>query len=165
MIEIKRITPEIALVFKEVRLRALLESPTAFSSTYAKERLLPDDEWQRRASRWGGDANDAIFLAFEGEAVCGIVGSYREPEGGERAQVISMWVDPAHRRSRVGKALIDTVVEWNRKCGVRELVLMVTSVNTGAMEFYEQLGFAKTGVTEQYPNDPAIIEHEMMLRI
>jgi len=37
MIKIKRITPEIALVFKQVRLRALEDSPTAFSSTYAKE--------------------------------------------------------------------------------------------------------------------------------
>jgi len=163
MIEIKRITRDTALVFKDVRLRALQESPTAFSSTYARESLLPDEEWQRRAARWGGDENDAMFMAFEGGTVCGIVGSYVEPEQRERAQVISMWVDPAYRRAGAGKKLIDAVAAWNRSRGVRELALMVTCVNTGAIAFYEGLGFLKTGVTAEYPNDRAIIEYEMML--
>ena len=163
MIEIKRITRDTALVFKDVRLRALQESPTAFSSTYARESLLPDEEWQRRAARWGGDENDAMFMAFEGGTVCGIVGSYVEPEQRERAQVISMWVDPAYRRAGAVKKLIDAVAAWNRSRGVRELALMVTCVNTGAIAFYEGLGFLKTGVTAEYPNDRAIIEYEMML--
>jgi len=163
MIEIKRIAPDTALVFKDVRLRALQESPTAFSSTYARESLLPDEEWQRRAARWGGDENDAMFMAFEGGTVCGIVGSYVEPEQRERAQVVSMWVDPAYRRAGAGKKLIDAVAAWNRSRGVRELALMVTCVNTGAIAFYEGLGFLKTGVTAEYPNDRAIIEYEMML--
>lgn len=165
MVEIKRITHETALVFKQVRLRALQESPTAFSSTHAKESLLPDEEWQKRAARWGGDGDDAIFLAFDGEAVCGIVGSYVEPQRRERAQVISMWVDPGYRRAGVGKALIDAVGDWNRFRRVRELVLMVTSVNAGAIAFYEGLGFAKTGATGEYPNDAAIIEYEMRLEL
>ena len=163
MIEIKRIAPHTALVFKDVRLRALQESPTAFSSTYARESLLPDEEWQRRAARWGGDENDAMFMAFEGGTVCGIVGSYVEPEQRERAQVVSMWVDPAYRRAGAGKKLIDSVAAWNRGGGVRELALLVTCVNTGAIAFYEGLGFVKTGVTAEYPNDRAIIEYEMML--
>ena len=165
MIETKRITPETALVFKDARLRALQDTPLAFSSTYAKESLLPDEEWQRRAARWGGDENDAMFMAFEGEAVCGIVGSYVEQEQQERAVVISMWVDPAFRRGGVGKELIDAVATWNRGRGVRELALLVTCVNTGAIAFYERLGFVKTGVTGEYPNDPSIIEYEMMLEI
>jgi hypothetical protein len=57
MIEIKRIEPETAPVFKQVRLRALKEWPMAFSSSYAKESLLPDEEWQRRAARWSEGGN------------------------------------------------------------------------------------------------------------
>ena len=161
LIVIKRITPETALVFKGVRLRALQESPNAFSSTYAKESQLPDEEWVRRASRWGGDGSDAMFLAFDGEAACGIIGSYVEDDNSRHAQVISMWVDPAFRRTGVGGVLIDAVVEWNQSRGLREIKLMVTSVNHGAIRFYERMGFAMTGVTGPYPNDPAIIEYEM----
>ena len=165
MIEIKRITADTALVFKDVRLRALQDSPLAFSSTYARESQMPEEEWHRRAARCSGDGDDAMFLAFESGAVCGIAGSFADAENRGRAQVISMWVDPACRRGGVGKALIDEIVEWNRKRGIRELVLMVTSVNAGAVAFYERLGFVKTGVTEQYPNDVGILEYEMVMEI
>ena len=163
MIAIKRITPETALVFKDVRLRALQESPTAFSSTFAKESQLPDEEWLSRAARWSEDGTDAIFLAFDDAAACGIVGSYVEEGKPGVAQIISMWVDPAYRRAGVGRSLIAAVIEWNRPCGVRELKLMVTSVNTSAIAFYERIGFRTTGVTGTYPNDAAIIEYEMAL--
>ena len=30
-----------------------------------------------------------------------------------------------------------------------------------AMRFYEELGFARTGREEPYPNDPEMVEYEM----
>jgi ribosomal protein S18 acetylase RimI-like enzyme len=41
------------------------------------------------------------------------------------------------------------------------LQLMVTSKNEPAMRFYEELGFARTGRIEPYPNDPSLVEYEM----
>jgi ribosomal protein S18 acetylase RimI-like enzyme len=38
---------------------------------------------------------------------------------------------------------------------------MVTSRNDAAMRFYERLGFKRTGRTEPYPDDPALVEYEM----
>jgi ribosomal protein S18 acetylase RimI-like enzyme len=46
---------------------------------------------------------------------------------------------------------------------MRELKLMVTSVNDNAIRFYERLGFRMSGKTGAYPNDPAIAEYEMLL--
>ena len=163
MIAIRRVTPEDVSVFKQVRLRALKESPAAFSSTFERESQLPDDEWERRAWRWATDEKAAIFLAFDDDTACGIVGSLADGENPQRAHVISMWVDPAYRRTRVGKELLDAVLDWNGAREIREIILMVTSVNTGAIAFYEHIGFRKTGVTGPYPNDPAIIEYEMAL--
>lgn len=160
MVVIERMTPQTALVFKDVRLRALQDSPTAFSGTYAKESQLSDLEWDKRLARWTSDGA-AIFLAFEGEVGCGIVGAYQD-ENPQSAQVISMWVDPGHRHAGVGKKLIDAVVEWAAAREVRELKLMVTSVNPGAAAFYKRMGFTTTGKTGPYPNDPAITEHEMV---
>ena len=159
MIVIERITPQTALVFKDLRLRALLDAPAAFSSTYAKESQLSDEEWIKRAVRWSSDGS-AIFLATNREVGCGIVGAYEE-ENAQCAQVISMWVDPAYRRAGVGKALIDAVVEWAGFRAVPALKLMVTSVNPGAITFYERLGFSMTGKTAVYPNDATITEFEM----
>jgi ribosomal protein S18 acetylase RimI-like enzyme len=159
LIAIERITPERAMVFKDVRLRALQDSPTAFSSTYAKESQFPDEEWRKRAVRWSSNGS-AIFLAMDGDVGCGMIGAYEENE--ERAQVVSMWVAPEARRAGLGKRLVDAAVDWARFRGMRELKLMVTSVNGGAIEFYQRMGFGMTGKTAVYPNDTAITEFEMV---
>lgn len=159
LIAIERITPETAMVFKDVRLRALQDSPTAFSSTFAKESQFPDEEWRKRAVRWSSDGS-AIFLAMDGDAGCGIIGAYEENE--RSAQVVSMWVAPEVRRADVGKRLMGAAVDWARSRKMRELKLMVTSVNPGAIAFYERLGFTMTGKTAVYPNDAAITEYEML---
>lgn len=41
------------------------------------------------------------------------------------------------------------------------LCLMVTSNNDRAMQFYQNLGFALTGRSETYRNDPALLDFEM----
>ena len=60
---------------------------------------------------------------------------------------------------------MNDVLEWARGRSARALQLMVTSNNEPAMRFYERLGFTRTGRTEPYPNDPAVIEFEMARRI
>ena len=162
MIAIERITLGSALVFKDVRLRALEEAPTAFSSTYAKESAFPDEEWKKRAMRWSSGAS-AGFLAFDEDRGCGMVFSFAEELDPQRAQVVSMWVAPEFRREGVGRRLIETVVEWARGRAMRDVKLMVTSVNHGAIAFYERLGFRMTGKSEVYPNDATIKQYEMVL--
>ncbi len=169
MIFLKTISPETALLFKAVRLRALADSPLAFSSTHEAESRLSDEEWIRRSERWAGES--AIgYLAFDSldeKSSCGLVACYRErhPEdhGLPHAHVISMWVDPAYRRTSVGTLLIEALKDWAKARGLRQLKLMVTSVNQGASDFYGRVGFRLSGKTAPYPNDPAIVEHEMVL--
>ncbi|HUD53960.1 MAG TPA: GNAT family N-acetyltransferase [Terracidiphilus sp.] len=162
MITLERIAPANALLFKTIRLRALQNDPTAFGSTFAKESQLSDEEWVNRSHRWNGDG--AIgYLAFDGEKVCGLVACYTDEQDRQRAHVISMWVDPAWRRAGVGTALIEGLQSWATSRKMRELKLMVTSVNDNAIRFYERLGFRMSGKTGPYPNDPAITEYEMLL--
>ena len=142
------------MMFRDVRLRALEDAPRAFSGTYAKESQLSDKEWLSRTERWNG--NDAIlYLAIDDQDVnnaCGIVACYAEESGGiPRGHVISMWVDPAYRHAGVGGLLIDALRKWAKSIGLRELTLMVTSVNEGAIEFYRRMGFRMSGKTGPYP--------------
>lgn len=161
MIVVKRMTAEDGLVFKEVRLRALQESPTAFSSTYAKEARFADEEWRKRAARSNGD--DFIgFLAYLDDRACGMVFCFREEPDEAVGVIVSMWVDPVVRRAGVGRQLIGAVVDWAKGRGMGGLKLMVTSVNHGAVAFYLRNGFRMSGKTGPYPNDPAITEFEML---
>jgi ribosomal protein S18 acetylase RimI-like enzyme len=160
MIAIRSITPQDAMLFKAVRLGALQDTPSAFGSTYAEESQLSDAQWLNRATNWSGEFR-VMLLAMDGNEVCGIAGSYVDPNDATRAQLISMWTAPTHRQRGIGRLLISEVLAWARQRDVRTLQLMVTSSNETAIRFYEGLGFTRTGRTEPYPNDPALIEYEM----
>lgn len=146
--------------FKDVRLRALLDTPTAFGSTYAREREFTDAEWVGRAERWNGERGIG-FLAIDDGRGCGIAGSLIEDATPTRATLVSMWTAPTHRRRGIAWQLVDRVAAWALEHGARELLLLVTSSNGPAITFYERLGFARTGLTEPYPNDPSLVELEM----
>ena len=160
MIVVKPITRSNAFMFKTVRLRALQEAPYAFGSTYEKESQFPDSEWIARAEGMNGERGIGS-LAMDGEDGCGIVGSFLDQDDPGRAHVVSMWTASTHRQQGIGRLLITEVTTWARRRKVHTLRLMVTSNNPGAIRFYEQLGFVRTGRIEPYPNDPAVVEYEM----
>ena len=161
MIAIEPITPLNAIVFKAVRLRALQDAPHAFGSTYAKESLFSDSEWLARIERMNGERGVG-FLAMDGESPCGIIGSFLDENDPTRAWIVSMWTAPTHRQQGIGRLLVKEVEGWACLHNAQRLQLMVTNNNESAICFYGRLGFVRTGRTEPYPNDPAIIEYEMV---
>ena len=163
-LKIQPITPALTAAFKTVRLRALLDSPIAFGSTYAREAQLSDADWQQRAVKWNAERS-AGFLAFDGDEACGIAATFLDDADSARAHLVSMWVAPTHRRGGIGGTLVVAVIGWAMAKQVKTLHLMVTSINDSATRFYERLGFVKTGRTEPYPNDPSLLEYEMVRQI
>jgi ribosomal protein S18 acetylase RimI-like enzyme len=160
LIAIEPITPLNTSLFKAVRLRALQDAPHAFSATYAKEFQLTDSDWMNRVERWNGETG-AGFLAMDEHTACGIAGSFLGQNDATRAHLVSMWTAPSHRQRGIGRLLVDSVLNWARRRNAGVLHLMVTGNNAPAINFYERLGFTRTGRTEPYPNDPSVIEYEM----
>ncbi len=164
MIVIEPITRPTALLFKSTRLRALRDTPSAFGSTYEREVQLTDAQWIERTAEWTDSwthHRSTVLLAIDGTIACGIAGSFLHPDDAARAQLVSMWTAPSHRRLGVGRLLVDRVITWARSRHSRTLSLNVTSNNQPATWFYQRLGFTPTGHTEPYPNDPALLEYEM----
>src|SRR5262245_28572808 len=161
VIILEPITPQNVSLFKEVRFRALRDTPNAFGSTYAMECQFSDADWIQRAIRWNGETGIG-FLAMDGGVPCGLAGSLLDQEDARRAHLLSMWTAPTHRRRGVGGRLVNEIISWARQRGARVMRLMVTSQNEPAILFYERLGFVRTGRSEPYPNDASLIEHEMV---
>jgi ribosomal protein S18 acetylase RimI-like enzyme len=155
------ITRELAGIYKQVRLRALQDSPLAFGSTYARESLLTDEDWLNRTLGLDGEKKIG-FLAMDADEPCGLVACFRDETDPSLAHAISMWVAASHRGTGVSASLIDAIRVWAKSRGVAALKLMVTSKNDRAIAFYERYGFVKTGRTEPYPNNPALFEFEMV---
>ena len=161
MITLEFVTRENALIFKDARLHALRDTPSAFSATYIDECRLSDEEWIRRVSQWSG-ARSKAYLAMDQGTPCGIVGGFLDPQDAIRAQLVSMWVAPSHRRLGVGSQLVNAIAEWARAEGAGLLRLVVTSNNQRAIQFYQRLGFAITAKIGPYRNDPFLDDFEMI---
>jgi ribosomal protein S18 acetylase RimI-like enzyme len=164
MIAIDEISAANALVFKAVRLQALLESPVAFGSTYAKEFQDADDVWVHRA---GQSCREGCvgYLAIDLDVVCGIVRATPDDADSTVIWIESMWTAPSHRRSGIGRRLIEQVLTWARERRIASARLEVTSHNESAIRFYQGLGFEFTGKTEPYRHDKTLMELEMLLRL
>jgi ribosomal protein S18 acetylase RimI-like enzyme len=134
------------VVFREIRLRSLLDSPDAFGSTYGEESSQPERAWRDwAAGRWrGGTAKAFASLDVAGDVVGTATGAEFDAEPGV-GRLYAMWVAPDARGAGIGRALVDAVVEWSRARGCSRLVLAVTETNERARHFYEARGFADTG--------------------
>ena len=133
-------------LLKEVRLRALQDSPHAFMSSYDNELRLSDWEWRRMfdAATW--------VVAREADDVVGLARSVGEPTRPWTRHVESIWVAPTHRRRGVFRGLLYALAEVEREMGVTDLLLWVLEDNHDAQRAYETLGFEPTGERQFLPD-------------
>ena len=157
---LQRIDPQSAKLYKEIRLAALKSDPLSFGSTYEREALFPEEGWMRRAISLDG-VDRVGFLAFENGHPCGLVACFRDGSDPAVGEVVSMWVDPLKRRKGVGTHLLGAVRAWAEQRGMKTLRLLVTNSNSAGLSLYERNGFLKTGKTEPYPHLPELSEVEM----
>lgn len=129
---------------RDVRLRALLDAPDAFGSTYEEERARGESEWRSWVTGWRG-AEQLTVLAMEEGVGLGLAVGVRWVRGDAVAHLYAMWVDPKHRRRGIGAALVEEVVGWAGGMGAALLELRVTESNADAVRLYERSGFVPTG--------------------
>jgi RimJ/RimL family protein N-acetyltransferase len=144
-LHIRPLSAEDASTFQALRLAALQESPTAFSSSFDEE---VDRTLMQVASFLAGSPERVILGAFTGQQLIGIVGVGREAALKERHRgfIRSMYVSPQGRGRGVGTALLQQALavasEW---AGVEQLTLAVTAGNEPAIAVYLNAGFVEYG--------------------
>jgi ribosomal protein S18 acetylase RimI-like enzyme len=145
-VKVERLGEDDWAVFRQLRLRSLLDSPEAFGSTYGDESSQTERAWRDwAAGRWrGGTAAVFVGRADDGTPVGTATGAEYEAEPGV-AHVYAMWVAPDARGAGVGRALLDAITDWARDRDRDRLVLSVTESNEIARRVYEACGFADTG--------------------
>jgi ribosomal protein S18 acetylase RimI-like enzyme len=130
---------------RDVRLRALLDAPDAFGSTFELEAAHEESDWRTWIAGGEGSEDQALFVAEDDEALVGLVIGVRWTEHPDPAHLYAMWVDPRAREAGVGRALVDAVCQWASTSGTDRLHLCVSETNDGAAAMYERCGFADTG--------------------
>jgi ribosomal protein S18 acetylase RimI-like enzyme len=160
-VSVRRVRADEGLVLKAVRLAALLESPSAFSSTHGAEAAQPDEHWISRAALGASGAHSATYVAVAGHAVVGMVAGYRPDAAKSSVELVSMWVSPPHRRAGVGSKLVEAVIAWAREIDATSVGLWVTKGNGRAVALYEAAGFCATGEHRPLPSEPSKDELRM----
>jgi ribosomal protein S18 acetylase RimI-like enzyme len=132
-------------LYRELRLRALRDSPDAYGSVLALESALTDDEWSTRLARGVDSASELPLLAECDGEPCGLAWVRLDDDAPDSAHLYQMWVAAEHRRRGVGRALVDAAGAWSRVMGAQQLELDVTCNNDAAVRLYEGAGFVTYG--------------------
>lgn len=152
MVDVRRIRAEEWHALRDVRLRALKDSPDAFATRFEDARLRPDEWWVDWAAASAVGDGQAMFLAWEGVAAVGMVGTFPAEDG--RRWLIAMWADPDARGRGVGRALVEAIATFARDAGSRELFLQVLEGNDTAASLYRACGFEDVGPGEPHDDRP-----------
>lgn len=58
-----------------------------------------------------------------------------------RGRIEDTWIRPEHRRSGIGRALVESALEWIRRRGAGRVILQVAQRNLAGQAFWRELGF------------------------
>ena len=125
-------------ILRDVRLRALKDSPGAYFSDYEVEASWTEASWRSSfgQSQW--------IVARDREQVIGVARSVRvDGRPADERHVESVWVDPNARRTGVLRAILRHATEVEPE--VTDWLVWVVDDNVQALSVYDHLGFRLTG--------------------
>lgn len=165
MLEVRSVAVDDWQEYRDIRLRALLDSPDAFGSTYEAEVVRTDEQWQARIAAASISGNDRVFFAMYHERVCGLTWCKLSASVPEEADLFQMWVDPASRGAGAGRALLAESLAWARNIGARRVRLGVTAADSPAMRLYTAHGFRPVGSLEPLRDGSCLLMQEMVFEL
>ncbi|MDQ6771454.1 MAG: GNAT family N-acetyltransferase, partial [Candidatus Dormibacteraeota bacterium] len=145
--------------WRDVRLRALRDSPAAFGSRYENEVGRPLSDWALWAAGLAAGAGRVMFVLDSGQRWRGCAGGLEEAG---KAWLVSMWVEPPARGQGLGRRLVEAVVGWAAGRGHDRLHLWVVQGNETASGLYRSCGFVPTGVSQPVGGGRPDVEQEMV---
>lgn len=139
--DIRLLTSEDAVQYRALRLRSLQENPEAFLVTYDSEVSKPIEDTQHKLQL---SSSRFTLGCFDQHELVGMVTFIREQhlKTIHKGNIYAMYVSPACRGQKIGKALIKELVQRASALeGLEQISLTVISGNRTAKQLYTSLGF------------------------
>lgn len=133
-----------AAQFRELRLEALQDSPTAFSADYQLNVSQSMHFWK---SKLRPDEHGIIFFAGHENHLIGMTG-IRRGESAKTKHSAGIWgvyVRPEWRGLHIAEAFMEMCIHWAGLRQVNILKLGVATTNTSPVRCYERCGFTVYG--------------------
>ena len=142
---IREANPGDAIQFRELRLYALQDSPTAFSADFQRNLGHPPQYWEDMLTL---QADESIILLADYEhQFVGMTGVARggSPKTRHSAMIWGVYVRPEWRGLHLAEELIKSCFTWAMERKIVAATLGVTATNRSAIRCYERCGFKITG--------------------
>lgn len=143
--DIRLLTSEDAVQYRALRLKSLQENPEAFLVTYDSEVSKPIEDTQHKLQL---SSSRFTLGCFDQQELVGMVTFIREQhlKTMHKGNIYAMYVSPACRGQKIGKALIKELVQKASALeGLEQIGLTVISGNRAAKQLYTSLGFTVCG--------------------
>jgi GNAT superfamily N-acetyltransferase len=154
-VSLRRLAPSEVALHRELRLRALQDSPDSFAETFAEAFARPPEYWEALTRSVTAPDPQVMLLAGHGADVVGSAYGLLDRAQAGAGRVGGMWVAPAWRRRGVGRALLAGVIDWARECGLGRLGLWAPAHSPAAIALYAGAGFRETGERRSIPTNPS----------
>lgn len=158
--EIRELSSEEWRVLRDVKIRALQESPDVFEEDLTEILAWDCARWLRHISPSDGELK-RIFVAKLDRGYEGIVCVADDKLSSGTGYIGSMWVTPNARGGGIGRGLLDAALSQIHQWGLRRARLCVAEGDTAAISLYQSVGFTETGVRKPLPSQPSITVIEM----
>lgn len=134
-----------AAAFRQLRMRAIEDAPTAVWPTLEEEAARSDAEICARIAP--GPAQ-VVFGAFDGAGLVAIAGLRGETlqQVRHKGSVWGVFVDPAYRKRGIAGDLFARLRDHAHAHGLLQLSLYVNAENAPAKALYASLGFVTCGI-------------------
>jgi len=144
---IARLSPSNAPVYRRLMLEGYAAHPDAFTSSVTERTVLPQSWWEDRLSDQP-NPKEVVFGAFEGDTIIGVAGLAFElrEKLRHKATLFGMYVPPEFRKRGVGCQLVLAILGFARSRPVRIVQLTVTKANAPAEALYRRCGFVQFGL-------------------
>jgi ribosomal protein S18 acetylase RimI-like enzyme len=163
MVSVRRFAPEEWRIYRDLRLRALTDSPDAFGSTLDREAARSEADWASRLGQGSISDRDLPLIAEFDDEPLGLSWARIDDLQPDVAHIYQVWIAPTRRRLGAGAALLDTMIAWARSANVRRIVLSVTCGDTPAMHLYSRAGFAPVGEPQPLRPGSTLMSQPMQL--
>ena len=131
--------------YRQLRLEALKNHPTAFGADYEESAARPNEHWQERLKT---DQNrEALFFAEQDGQLVGMTGIFRSmsKKSSHKATIVGVYVKPEWRGHHISESMILRCLDWAKIQDVVIVYLGVTTTNQPAIRCYERCGFTIYG--------------------
>ena len=152
---VRQLTSEDWEKLRDVRTRAVLDSPQAFGDTSEQTQKREEDVWKQ----WiNGSQN---YVVEDKENVVATATLRKDTDG---VWIINgVWTDPAYRGRGLSKKLLEKIFVEAKQKNLQSIQLKVNSLQTIAFDLYESLGFVEVERnSEQLMGDGQLHEQIVM---